>query len=143
MRFKIIVPLAADCQDDDPFPFLCRNKYARLGCRGALPRDARLTSQPIYCFSYFRQLRGLRNLEVTKTRKRRVCVPDRSVRENSTVAKVPPSWDTPSEGRSALLRAARDADDSALNEIANKVRQFGFGDIEVNMTDSSGRVSRL
>lgn len=66
---------------------------------------------------------------------------DRSVRENSTVAKVPPSWDTPSEGRSALLRAARDADDSALNEIANKVRQFGFGDIEVNMTDSSGRTA--
>ncbi|XP_076248863.1 uncharacterized protein LOC143188468 [Calliopsis andreniformis] len=66
---------------------------------------------------------------------------DRSVRENAIVAKVPPSWDTPSEGRSALLRAARDADDSALSEIAIQVRKFGFGDIDVNMTDSSGRTA--
>lgn len=57
------------------------------------------------------------------------------------VGKVPSSWETAPEGRSALLRAARDADDTVLGEIAAQVRKFGFRDTDVNMADSSGRVS--
>lgn len=60
---------------------------------------------------------------------------------DTIVRKVPSSWETNSEGRSALLRAARDADDAALNEITLRVRKFGFGDMDVNVADSSGRVS--
>ncbi|XP_053970799.1 uncharacterized protein LOC128872294 [Hylaeus volcanicus] len=66
---------------------------------------------------------------------------DRSVLENTIVVKVPPSWETPSEGRSALLRAARDADDTTLHQIATRVRKFGFGDMDVNVVDSSGRTA--
>ncbi|KOC61508.1 Ankyrin repeat domain-containing protein 33B, partial [Habropoda laboriosa] len=66
---------------------------------------------------------------------------DRSAREASIVGKVPSSWEATSEGRSALLRAARDADDGALNEIAAHFRKFGFGDVDVNMADSSGRTA--
>lgn len=66
---------------------------------------------------------------------------DRSVREVDIVTKVPSSWEATSEGPAALLRAARDADDAALNEIAVQVRKFGFGGMDVNMADSSGRVS--
>ncbi|XP_076170960.1 uncharacterized protein LOC143148473 isoform X2 [Ptiloglossa arizonensis] len=66
---------------------------------------------------------------------------DREVLENTIVEKVPPSWDTPSEGRSALLRAARDADDAALDRIATRVRKFGFGDMDVNVADGSGRTA--
>ncbi|XP_012151899.2 uncharacterized protein LOC105663987 isoform X1 [Megachile rotundata] len=57
------------------------------------------------------------------------------------VTKVPSSWETNSEGRTALLRAARDADDAALSEIALRVRKFGFGDMDVNVADSSGRTA--
>lgn len=57
------------------------------------------------------------------------------------VAKVPSSWEETSEGPAALLRAARDADDAVLNEMAVQVRKFGFGSMDVNMADSSGRVS--
>ncbi|XP_071869353.1 uncharacterized protein isoform X3 [Bombus fervidus] len=66
---------------------------------------------------------------------------DRSVAEVNIVRKVPSSWQVTSEGASALLRAARDADDAALDEIAVHVRKFGFGDMDVNMTDSSGRTA--
>ncbi|XP_068984163.1 uncharacterized protein [Bombus flavifrons] len=66
---------------------------------------------------------------------------DRSVAEVNIVRKVPSSWEVTSEGASALLRAARDADDAALDEIAAHVRKFGFGDMDVNMTDSSGRTA--
>ncbi|CAK9829434.1 Ankyrin repeat domain-containing protein 33B [Anthophora retusa] len=66
---------------------------------------------------------------------------DPSAREASIVRKVPSSWEATSEGRSALLRAARDADDAALNKIAAQLRKFGFGDIDVNMADSSGRTA--
>ncbi|XP_043248303.1 uncharacterized protein LOC122395065 isoform X1 [Colletes gigas] len=65
---------------------------------------------------------------------------DRSALDDKIV-KVPPSWETPSEGRSALLRAARDADDTALHQIAARVRKFGFGDMDVNVVDSSGRTA--
>ncbi|PBC34714.1 Ankyrin repeat domain-containing protein [Apis cerana cerana] len=66
---------------------------------------------------------------------------DRSVREVDIVAKVPSSWEETSEGPAALLRAARDADDAVLNEIAVQVRKFGFGSMDVNMADSSGRTA--
>ncbi|XP_031840435.2 uncharacterized protein LOC116430431 isoform X1 [Nomia melanderi] len=66
---------------------------------------------------------------------------DRSVLGNTILTKVPPSWETSSEGRSAFLRAARDADDTALNQIAAQVQRFGFGDMDVNMVDSSGRTA--
>ncbi|XP_076764459.1 uncharacterized protein LOC143431533 [Xylocopa sonorina] len=55
--------------------------------------------------------------------------------------KVPSSWEASSEGRSALLRAARDADETVLNEIVTQIRKFGLGNIDVNMTDSSGRTA--
>lgn len=57
------------------------------------------------------------------------------------VRKVPPSWESSSEGRSAFLRAARDADDEALNRIAAQVQRFGLGDMDVNVVDSSGRTA--
>ncbi|XP_006608015.2 uncharacterized protein LOC102681836 [Apis dorsata] len=66
---------------------------------------------------------------------------DRSVREVDIVTKVPSSWEVTSEGPAALLRAARDADDGVLNEIAVQVRKFGFGSMDVNMADSSGRTA--
>lgn len=66
---------------------------------------------------------------------------DRSVREVDIVTKVPSSWEETSEGPAALLRAARDADDAVLNEIAVQVRKFGFGSMDVNMADSSGRTA--
>ncbi|CAL7933495.1 unnamed protein product [Xylocopa violacea] len=59
----------------------------------------------------------------------------------NVVTKVPSSWDASSEGRSALLRAARDADDTILNEIAAEIRKFGLGNMDANMTDSSGRTA--
>lgn len=66
---------------------------------------------------------------------------DRNSLEN-TVGKVPPSWELSSEGRrSAFLRAARDADDEALNRIAAQVQRFGLGDMDVNVVDSSGRTA--
>ncbi|XP_029047449.1 uncharacterized protein LOC114878153 isoform X1 [Osmia bicornis bicornis] len=60
---------------------------------------------------------------------------------DTIVRKVPSSWETNSEGRTALLRAARDADDAALNEITLRVGKFGFGDMDVNVADSSGRTA--
>lgn len=68
------------------------------------------------------------------------CV-DRGVREADTAGKVPSSWQATSEGASALLRAARDADDTALEQIAAHMRKFGLADMDVNIADSSGRVS--
>ncbi|XP_076649801.1 uncharacterized protein LOC143357295 [Halictus rubicundus] len=59
----------------------------------------------------------------------------------STARKVPPSRESSSEGRSAFLRAARDADDQALNRIAAQVQRFGLGDMDVNVVDSSGRTA--
>ncbi|OAD59603.1 Ankyrin repeat domain-containing protein 33B [Eufriesea mexicana] len=66
---------------------------------------------------------------------------DHSTREVNIVTKVPSSWDTTSEGPAALLRAARDADEIVLNEIAVQVRKFGFGDVDINMVDSCGRTA--
>ncbi|XP_033330722.2 uncharacterized protein LOC117222847 isoform X1 [Megalopta genalis] len=64
---------------------------------------------------------------------------DRNARDNTR--KVPPSWESSSEGRSAFLRAARDADDEALDQIAAQVQRFGLGDMDVNVVDSSGRTA--
>ncbi|KAK9295560.1 hypothetical protein QLX08_010156 [Tetragonisca angustula] len=66
---------------------------------------------------------------------------DRGVREADTAGKVPSSWQATSEGASALLRAARDADDTALEQIAAHVRKFGLADMDVNIVDSSGRTA--
>ncbi|XP_076681636.1 uncharacterized protein LOC143375892 isoform X2 [Andrena cerasifolii] len=66
---------------------------------------------------------------------------DRNARETPVATKVPPPWETASEGRLALLRAARDADDAALNQIAVQVRKFGARDMDVNIADSSGRTA--
>lgn len=52
-----------------------------------------------------------------------------------------PSSEADSKGRWALLEAARDADEAALNEIADRVRKFGHGDVDVNVADSSGRTA--
>lgn len=71
------------------------------------------------------------------------CSIDRSALGNTILTKVPPPWETSSEGRSAFLRAARDADDTALDRIAAQVQSFGFGDMDVNTVDSSGRVSTV
>lgn len=65
---------------------------------------------------------------------------DRNARDSNT-RKVPPSWESSSGGRSAFLRAARDADDEALNQIAVQVQRFGLGDMDVNVVDSSGRTA--
>ncbi|XP_032674447.1 uncharacterized protein LOC116845632 isoform X2 [Odontomachus brunneus] len=62
-------------------------------------------------------------------------------REKTTKAKVPPSWETPSGGPTALLRAAREADDSGLKEIVAQARKVGLKGMDVNVVDSSGRVS--
>lgn len=78
-----------------------------------------------------------------QTRASRPRVSDRNARENPVATKVPPPWETASEGRLALLRAARDADDAALNQIEVQVRKFGARDMNVNIADSSGRVSSL
>ncbi|KOX78445.1 Ankyrin repeat domain-containing protein 33B, partial [Melipona quadrifasciata] len=66
---------------------------------------------------------------------------DRSVREADTAGKVPSSWQATSEGASALLRASRDADDTALEQIAAHMRKFGLADMDVNIADSSGRTA--
>ncbi|XP_043510582.1 uncharacterized protein LOC122528966 [Frieseomelitta varia] len=66
---------------------------------------------------------------------------DRGVHEADTAGKVPSSWQATSEGASALLRAARDADDTALEQIAAHVRKFGLADMDVNIADSSGRTA--
>lgn len=62
-------------------------------------------------------------------------------REKTTKAKVPPSWETPSGGPTALLRAAREADDTGLKEIVAQARKVGLKGMDVNVVDSSGRVS--
>lgn len=64
------------------------------------------------------------------------------VREESIKTKVPPSWEIPSGGPTALLRAAREADDTGLKEIVTQARKVGLKGMDVNVVDSSGRVSR-
>lgn len=54
---------------------------------------------------------------------------------------MPPSWETPSGGPTALLRAAREADDTGLKEIVAQARKVGLKGMDVNVVDSSGRVS--
>lgn len=66
---------------------------------------------------------------------------DRATREENIKAKVPPSWETPSEGPKALLRAAMEADDTNLKEVVMRARKSGLCDVDVNMTDSSGRTA--
>ena len=55
---------------------------------------------------------------------------------------VTPLGEAPPGGPQALLRAAREADDEDLRKIVMRVEKFGLGDIDVNSTDSSGRVSK-
>lgn len=66
---------------------------------------------------------------------------DRGAYEDRISAKVPPSWETPSGGRSALLRAAREADEAILDELVTRAQKLGLGDMDVNLTDSSGRTA--
>lgn len=63
------------------------------------------------------------------------------VREEPIKTKVPPSWEIPSGGPTALLRAAREADDTGLKEIVAQARKVGLKGMDVNVVDSSGRVS--
>lgn len=64
------------------------------------------------------------------------------MREEPIKTKVPPSWEIPSWGPTALLRAAREADDTGLKEIVAQARKVGLKGMDVNVVDSSGRVSR-
>ncbi|KAI4499569.1 hypothetical protein M0802_005465 [Mischocyttarus mexicanus] len=66
---------------------------------------------------------------------------DRATREDNFKTKVPPSWEIPSEGPKALLRAAMEADDTILKEVVMRARKSDFCDVDVNMTDSSGRTA--
>ncbi|XP_015176015.1 PREDICTED: uncharacterized protein LOC107066170 isoform X3 [Polistes dominula] len=66
---------------------------------------------------------------------------DRATREDNFKAKVPPSWEIPSEGPKALLRAAMEADDAILKEVVMRARKSDLCDVDVNMTDSSGRTA--
>ncbi|XP_012223483.1 uncharacterized protein [Linepithema humile] len=63
------------------------------------------------------------------------------VREETIKAKVPPSWEIPSGGPTALLRAAREADDIGLKEIVAQARKVGLKGMDVNVVDSSGRTA--
>ncbi|XP_017887930.1 ankyrin repeat domain-containing protein 33B-like [Ceratina calcarata] len=62
-------------------------------------------------------------------------------RSEINIATKVPSSEGISKGRWALLEAARDADDAALNEIAGRIRKFGLGNVDVNVADSSGRTA--
>ncbi|KAL2723893.1 uncharacterized protein V1478_008406 [Vespula squamosa] len=66
---------------------------------------------------------------------------DRATREENIKTKVPPSWEIPSEGPKALLRAAMEADDTILKEVVMRARKSDLCDVDVNMTDSSGRTA--
>lgn len=68
-------------------------------------------------------------------------VADRGREETIKTKKVPPSWETPSGGPTALLRAAREADDTGLKEIVAQARKVGLKGMDVNVVDGSGRVS--
>ncbi|XP_011636593.1 uncharacterized protein LOC105426883 isoform X2 [Pogonomyrmex barbatus] len=63
------------------------------------------------------------------------------VRKETTKTKVPPSWEIPSGGPTALLRAAREADDTGLKEIVAQARKVGLKGMDVNVVDSSGRTA--
>ncbi|XP_070163458.1 uncharacterized protein [Polyergus mexicanus] len=63
------------------------------------------------------------------------------VREETIKTKVPPSWEIPSGGPTALLRAAREADDTGLKEIVAQARKVGLKGMDVNVVDSSGRTA--
>ncbi|XP_025987756.2 uncharacterized protein LOC105196081 isoform X3 [Solenopsis invicta] len=63
------------------------------------------------------------------------------VRKETIKPKVPPSWETPSGGPTALLRAAREADDTGLKEIVAQARKVGLKGMDVNVVDSSGRTA--
>lgn len=63
------------------------------------------------------------------------------VREEPIKTKVPPSWEIPSGGPTALLRAAREADDTGLKEIVAQARKVGLKGMDVNVVDSSGRTA--
>ncbi|XP_072743612.1 uncharacterized protein [Anoplolepis gracilipes] len=66
---------------------------------------------------------------------------DRAREETTIKTKVPPSWEIPSGGPTALLRAAREADDSGLKEIVAQARKVGLKGMDVNVVDSSGRTA--
>ncbi|XP_018047481.1 PREDICTED: protein HOS4-like isoform X2 [Atta colombica] len=63
------------------------------------------------------------------------------VRKETIKPKVPPSWEIPSGGPTALLRAAREADDTGLKEIVTQARKVGLKGMDVNVVDSSGRTA--
>ncbi|XP_011702631.1 PREDICTED: uncharacterized protein LOC105458784 isoform X2 [Wasmannia auropunctata] len=63
------------------------------------------------------------------------------VRKETIKPKVPPSWEIPSGGPTALLRAAREADDNGLKEIVAQARKVGLKGMDVNVVDSSGRTA--
>ncbi|KAG5315630.1 AN33B protein, partial [Pseudoatta argentina] len=63
------------------------------------------------------------------------------VRKETIKSKVPPSWEIPSGGPTALLRAAREADDTGLKEIVTQARKVGLKGMDVNVVDSSGRTA--
>ncbi|XP_036139972.1 protein HOS4 isoform X2 [Monomorium pharaonis] len=63
------------------------------------------------------------------------------IRKETIKSKVPPSWETPSGGPTALLRAAREADDTGLKEIVAQARKVGLKGMDVNVVDSSGRTA--
>lgn len=116
--------------------------YYKYVCRGCKLSRQRLPDSLFIIFSIFTSCETSRLYKFfLPDVKHSTRFADRSVAEANIVRKVPSSWEVTSEGASALLRAARDADDAALDEIAVHVRKFGFGDMDVNMTDSSGRVS--
>ncbi|KAL0118390.1 hypothetical protein PUN28_009208 [Cardiocondyla obscurior] len=63
------------------------------------------------------------------------------LRKETIKSKVPPSWEIPSGGPTALLRAAREADDTGLKEIVAQARKVGLKGMDVNVVDSSGRTA--
>ncbi|XP_018405868.1 PREDICTED: uncharacterized protein LOC108782177 [Cyphomyrmex costatus] len=63
------------------------------------------------------------------------------IRKETIKSKVPPSWEIPSGGPTALLRAAREADDTGLKEIVAQARKVGLKGMDVNVVDSSGRTA--
>ncbi|XP_077254463.1 uncharacterized protein LOC143893214 isoform X2 [Temnothorax americanus] len=63
------------------------------------------------------------------------------IRKETIKPKVPPSWEIPSGGPTALLRAAREADDTGLKEIVAQARKVGLKGMDVNVVDSSGRTA--
>ncbi|XP_024946985.1 uncharacterized protein LOC107273558 isoform X2 [Cephus cinctus] len=54
---------------------------------------------------------------------------------------VPSTWESSSGGPKALLRAAREADEEIFKSIVARAEIFGFGDMDINAVDNSGRTA--